>query len=90
MAAHLSSIEKEVLQSLKPVTLCMKCIGISLNDNHDSILYRFLRLLIVVCGGTMVCSLWIYLGFLLNDSSRASVAAFATCIHVIGYGVLSK
>lgn len=90
MAADLSSAEREVLQSLKPVTLCMKFIGVSLNDHHGSLLKRFHRFFVALCNGAMTSSVCVYLGLVLSDSSRASVAEFATCVHLIGYGILSK
>lgn len=90
MAADLSRAEKEVWQTLKPVTLCMKFIGISLNDDYDSLLCRFLRLVSFLSITYMVACFIVILVLLVLDSSKASVDGFTACVPCVGFGIISK
>lgn len=91
MAAVLSITEKEVWQTLKPATLCLKFIGISLDDSQNPVVGRFLKVFSFCTLSYILFCLFANLIIVSLDTSTTSlVVGFASCLHFIGYGVMSK
>lgn len=91
MAADLSRKEKEVWQTFIPAQQCMMFIGLSLNDNQNPFLSRFLKIISFCSYITMYSALLAHLVFVtLDRSSTSAVAEYAACVHIIGYGFMGK